>query len=101
MDTGNESIPPAWSAWPAETAAADLARLREQRWRLGRVRDDVEATGHRLVAQSVGAGWRSPAQQAYERRLADLADVLERARRAVDDALYAVDVSIERVKATR
>jgi hypothetical protein len=99
METGNENIPQVW--WAETAAAADLARLREQRWRLGRVRDEVEATGHRLAAQAVGAGWRSPAQQAYERSLADLAGVLEGARRAADDALYAVDVSIERVKATR
>ncbi|MGY4858879.1 hypothetical protein [Cryobacterium sp. AP23] len=99
MDTGSENILPAW--WAETAAAAELARLREQRWRLGRVRDDVEATSRRLAAQAVGAGWRSPAQQAYERRLADLVGVLEGAGRAVDDALYAVDVAIERVKAAR
>ena len=98
MDIWSGSMLPELSA---DTAAAELARLREQRWRLGRVRDDVEATGRRLAAQTVGAGWRSPAQQAYEDSLADLGGVLEGAWRALDDALYAVDVAIERVKAAR
>jgi len=82
----------------AETA---LALLREERWRLGRVRDDVELTSLRLAGQEVGAGWRSAAQRAYEDRRTELLRRLDGARRALDDALAAVDVGIEQVRATQ
>jgi hypothetical protein len=82
----------------AETA---LAQLREERWRLGWVQDEVELTSRRLAGQEVDAGWRSPAQRAYEGRLAELAGALQGAWRALDDALAAVGVGIDRVKATR
>ena len=85
----------------AEAAVAQLARLREQRWRLGEVRGEVEAMGHRLAGQEVGAGWRSPAQRAYQDRLTELVRSLQGAWRALDDALYAVDVAIDQAKAAR
>ena len=82
-----------------EPAAEALARLREQRWQLRQVRDGVEATGRRLIARPAISGWRSPAQQAFEDRLAELAGTLAGAWRALDDALWAVDEAITRVKA--
>ena len=82
-------------------AAAALARLREQRWRLARVRGEVEEEGRRLAGQVIGPGWRSPAQRAYEDRLAELIRGLQGAWRALDDALYAADVAIDQVKAAR
>jgi len=82
-------------------AAAALAQLREQRWRLGRVQGEVEAAGRRLAGQEIGPGWRSPAQRAYEDRLAELIRGLQGAWRALDDAQYAVDVAIDQVKAAR
>lgn len=84
----------------AESAAA-LARLREQRWRLGLVQGEVEAAGRRLAGHGIGPGWRSPAQRAYEERLAELTQGLQGAWRALDDALSAVDVAIDRVKDPR
>jgi hypothetical protein len=84
----------------AEPAAAALARLREQRWQLRQVRDGVEATGRRLTARPAVSGWRSPAQRAFEDRLAELAGTLQGAWRSLDDALWAVDEAISRVKAS-
>jgi hypothetical protein len=85
----------------AAVAAAELARLREQRWRLRRVHGEVEVTTGRLAGLAVGPGWRSPAQRAYEDRLAGLALGLHTACRALDAALSAVDREIERVKVPR
>lgn len=96
MEYGSSSILPGVGD---EADAAALARLREQRWRLGVVRGDVEAAGRRLAGQEVGAGWRSDAQRAYQDRLVELSGKLQGVWRALDDALYAVDVAIERVKA--
>jgi hypothetical protein len=94
METGSAGILPD----PAGERAIALARLREQRWRLGRLRDDVEETGRRLASQEVGAGWRSPAQRAYADRVAELVGGLQEVWRAVDDALHAADAAIDRVK---
>jgi uncharacterized protein YukE len=96
METGSSSVLPGVGA---EAAAATLARLREQRWRLGVVQGDVESAGRRLAAQEVGSGWRSSAQRAYQDRLAELTEKLQGVWRALDDALYAVDDAIDRVKA--
>ncbi|WEO77455.1 hypothetical protein BJQ94_19230 [Cryobacterium sp. SO2] len=84
-----------------EAAAVALARLREQRWLLGLVRDEVEATGRRIAGQGTGAGWRSTAQRAYADSLAGLAGDLQTAWRALEDALSAVDRDIEQVKVAR
>jgi hypothetical protein len=108
METARHDILPD-PVWPhpdaatvtAAVIAAELARLREQRWRLGRVQGEVETTSHRLVSQTVAAGWRSPAQRAYEDRLAELARGVQSAWRALDAALGAVDAEIDRVKAAR
>ena len=85
----------------AGEAAAALAALREQRWLLTTVREEVAETGRRLAGQEVGAGWRSAAQRVYSDRLAALAGGLQTAWRALDDALTAVDRDIDRVKAAR
>jgi hypothetical protein len=98
MDTASTGILPDVTG---QSTAAALADLREQRWRLGRVRDGVEATGRQLTGQVVGSRWRSPAQRAYEARIGDLVRRLQAARRALDDALAAVDAAIDRVKASR
>lgn len=98
MESGSGSILPGLDGEPA---AAALARLREQRWRLGRVQGEVETAGRRLAGQEVGAAWRSAAQRAYEDRLAELGTVLQGVWRTLDDALHAVDVAIEQVKAAR
>jgi hypothetical protein len=96
MDTVRAGIVPDMTG---QSTAAALADLREQRWRLGRVRDEVEAAGRQLAGSVVADRWRSPAQRAYEERLGDLVLGLQGAWRALDDALSAVDVAIERVKA--
>jgi len=83
-----------------EPAAEALARLREQRRLVRLVRDGVEATGRRLTARPAVSGWQSPAQRAFEGRLAELAGRLQGAWRALDDALWAVDEAIARVKAS-
>ncbi|MCU1447783.1 hypothetical protein [Cryobacterium sp.] len=101
METFSGSIRPDVIGELTGEAAAALARLREQRWRLDRLRREVEAAGRRLAGQQVGPGWRSAAQRAYEERLADLVRGLQGAWRALDDALYAVDVAIDCVKAAR
>jgi hypothetical protein len=98
MDTGNVGILPDLTG---QTTVAALADLREQRWRLGRVQNDVEAAGLRLTGQTVGSGWRSPAQRAYEERLGDLIVGLQGAWRALDDAVSAVDAAIAGIKAGR
>jgi hypothetical protein len=97
MDLWNPNLLPGAEA----EAAAALVRLRRQRWLLGLVRDDVEQTGRRLAGQEVGGGWRSSAQRAYSARLVELSVDLQTAWRALDDALYAVDQDIDRVKAAR
>jgi hypothetical protein len=97
MEPGSAGILPD----PAGESTVALARLREQRWRLTRVRDDVEAAGRRLALQEIGTGWRSPAQRAYADRLTELGHGLQGVWRALDDALHAVDAAIERVKAAR
>ncbi|TFC02700.1 hypothetical protein E3O42_08080 [Cryobacterium adonitolivorans] len=82
--------------------AETLARLREQRRLLRRVRDGVEESGRRLAghqAGAAGAAWRSPAQRAYDTRRGELSMDLNGAWRALDDALWAVDEAIDRVKA--
>lgn len=79
--------------------AATLARLREQRRLLRRVRDGVEESGRRLAGQASPAAWRSPAQRAYGARVGELGLDLSGAWRALDDALWAVDEAIDRVKA--
>jgi hypothetical protein len=103
MDTASGSALPDPFGPPDAAAVADaaLARLREQRWRLRRVQGEVEESGRRLTGQQVGAGWRSPAQRAYEDRLAELIRGLQSVWRALDAALNVVDVEIERVKAAR
>ena len=93
MESGNSILP------GGGDEAAALARLREQRWRLGEVQGDVEAAGRRLAAQEVSASWRSPAQRAYQDRLGELTGKLQGAWRALEDALHAVDDAIDRVKA--
>ena len=79
--------------------AETLARLREQRRLLRGVRDAVEASGRRLAGQDAGPDWSSPAQRAYGTGLGDLGATLHGAWRALDDALWAVDAAIDRVKA--
>jgi hypothetical protein len=103
METASGSIRLDVFGPPDAAAVADaaLARLREQRWRLGRVQGDVETAERRLSGQRVGAGWQSPAQRAYEDRLDELVRGLQGAWRALDAALNAVDLEIERVKAAR
>jgi len=97
MNSAGGSILPNVGGEPAPEA---LARLREQRRLLRQVRDGVETTGRRLTARPSRSGWRSPAQQAFEDRLAELAGTLQGAWRALDDALWAVDEAIARVKAS-
>lgn len=96
MESAGGSILPDVSGGPdAET----LARLREQRRLLRGVRDEVEASGRRLAGQEAGPAWRSPAQRAYGTGLGELSATLGGAWRALDDALWAVDDAIDRVKA--
>lgn len=89
-----------WWTVPAEAdaGAEALAQLREQRWLLGALRDEVDDAGRRLAAEEVGAGWRSPAQRIYLDRLAELRGDLQTSWRALTDALAAVDDAIVQVK---
>jgi hypothetical protein len=82
----------------ADARAEELARLREQRRHLGLLRDGVDDAGRRLAATPVDAGWRSPAQRAYEGRLVELAVDLQRAGRSLAEAAAAVDEAIVRAK---
>ena len=96
MDSPGGSILPDASGGPdAET----LAQLREQRRLLRGVRDGVEESGRALAGREPPAAWRSPAQRAFGSRRAELGMDLSGAWRALDDALWAVDEAIDRVKA--
>ncbi|ASD23730.1 hypothetical protein B7495_17670 [Cryobacterium sp. LW097] len=92
---GGSILPDAGTGPDAET----LARLREQRRLLRGVRDGVEESGRRLAGQASGGAWRSPAQRAYGTRLGELGLDLAGVWRALDDALWAVDEAIDRLKA--
>ena len=96
MQSMGGSILPDVSGGPA---AETLARLREQRRLLRGVRDGVEETGRRLAGQESKTAWRSPAQRAYGTSRSELSMDLSSAWRALDDALWAVDEAIQRVKA--
>ena len=96
MESPGGSILPETSGGPdAET----LARLREQRRLLRGMRDGVEESGRSLAGGESPAAWRSPAQRAYGTSRGELSMDLAGARRALDDALWAVDEAIDRVKA--
>lgn len=96
MEAPGGSILPDTSGGPdAET----LARLREQRRLLRGVRDAVADAGRRLAGRESPAAWRSPAQRVYGTRRGELSLDLAGAWRALDDALWAVDEAIDRVKA--
>ncbi|WP_130176368.1 hypothetical protein [Cryobacterium sp. SO1] len=101
MESAGGSILPDVSGPDVSTGpdAETLARLREQRWLLRGVRDAVEVSGRRLAGQETGPAWRSPAQRAYGAVLGELSANLRGAWRALDDALWAVDEAIGRVKA--
>jgi hypothetical protein len=93
--TGGSILPDTGGGPGAET----LARLREQRRLLRHVRDGVEESGRRLAGQGSPVAWWSPAQRAYGTRVGELGLDLSGAWRALDDALWAVDEAIARVKA--
>jgi len=96
MESAGGSILPDVSGGPdAET----LARLREQRRLLRGVRDDVDVAGRRLASRAPGPNWRSPAERAYGTGLDELSATLSGAWRSLEDALWAVDEAIDRVKA--
>ena len=96
METAGAGILPDVSGAPdAET----LARLRRQRGLVRELRDAVEVSGRRLAGREAGPAWRSPAQRAYGTGLVELSATVQSAWRALDDALWAVDEAIERVKA--
>lgn len=76
-----------------------LAELRQRRWLLAALIDDIEQAWRALAPAEIDAGWRSPAQRGYLERRRDLVGLLRRACLDLDEALESVNVSITELKA--